>query len=324
MFQKQLLIAVLGIVFSTTAFSQRVLPADNRVDIWPSIPFIRGADLCQYRDAYGQTRSESMQKMVRLAKDLMSAGAYGSEAFEMLIGFNELYERNQALATRGQYLDVTLESTLKSYLDKFYRDIRPLEKKMSFTHVNDILSVVRAAMNGQRDGNLSDEQLERLDYIAYGTYTLAPNCRGDIQVTIHLIGKDGVSESFLAHGRPETVMSQIASDLFTKFQRTQFPSTIRVGRTNLTLVGALNGSVDKTHSPQLAVQACDMLDARLPNQLELELLDARGDWSGGVSLNDKTWAMPNGKIYAPYLRNPTPVRNPWEVNAKEFYYYCVR
>lgn len=324
MIQKKLLLAMLAIIFSTAALSQTVLPADNRVDIWPSIPFIRGADLCNYRNAYGQTRSEYMQEMVGLAKDLMSGGAYGTEALDMLKGFNELYDRNQALATRGQYLDVTLESTLKGYLDKFYRNLRPLEKKMSFTHVNDLLSVVRAAMNGQRDGYLTDEQLERLDYIAYGTYALAPNCRGDIQVTIHLIGKDGVSESFLASGRPENVMSQIASELFEKFQRTQFPSTIRVGRNNLTLVGALNGSVDKTHSPQLAVQACEMLDARLPNQLELELLDARGDWSGGVSLNNQTWAMPNGKIYAPYLRNPTPVRNPWEVNAKEFYYYCVR
>lgn len=298
--------------------------ADQRIDIWPSIPFIRGADLCNYRDAYGQTRSEYMQQMVGHARNLMSAGAYGSEALEMLVGFNQLYDRNQAIATRGQYLDVTLESTLKGYLDQYYRDLRPLEKKISFTHVGDILSVVRAAMNGQRDGSLTYEQLDRLDYIAYGTYALAPNCRGDIQVTLHLIGKDGASESFIGRGRPEIVMSQIASELFTRFQRTQFPSTVRIGNRMLTLVGGLNGSVDRVHSPRLAQQACETLDARLPNQTELELLDARGDWSGGVSLNNETWAMPNGKIYAPYLRNPTPVRDPWQVNAKVFLYYCVR
>lgn len=320
---KKTLFLGLALLLSITQVKAN-LNAASRIDIWPSIPFIRGADLCSYRDAYGQTRSEYMHQMVGLAKDLMSYGAYGSEALDMLVGFNQLYERNQAYATRGQYLDVTLESTLKSYIDQYYRDLRPLEKKLSFTHVGDIMSVVRSAMAGQRDGSLTSEQLNRLDYIAYGTYALAPNCRGDIQVTLHLIGKDGVSESFIGQGRPEVVMSQIASELFTRFQRTQFPSTTRIGNRQLTLVGGLNGSVDRVHSPRLAEQACETLDARLPNQMELELLDARGDWSGGVSLNNETWAMPNGKIYAPYLRNPTPVRDPWQVNAKVFLYYCVR
>lgn len=297
---------------------------DERIDIWPSIPFVSGADLCKYHDAYGQTRSEYMNAIVRNAEDLMYAGAYGPEALDMLVEFNRLYDQNQALATRGKGLAVTLESTLKTYIDQYYRKLRPSFKRLSFRHMGELLNLIQTASRGQRDGQLTRHQLEKLDFIAYGTYALAPNCRGDIQVTLHLVGKDGRSESYVGRGKPSVVMSQIASEIFTQFQRTQFPTTVRMGQSTLELIGGMNGSVDKAQSPHNAQRACRQLGGRLPNQSELEMLDARGDWSGGVSINDKTWAMPNGRVYAPYLRNPTPVRNPWEVNAKEFYYYCVR
>lgn len=301
------------------------LPKDGRIDIWPTIPFVRGADLCKYLDAYGQTRNEYMDGMVQRAKSLMEGGAKGKEALQLLVEFNSLYDRNQAIATQHQYMDVTLEATLKSYLDSYYRNLKPKDKKVSFTHVNDIYSVIRATNNGQRDGYLNDTMLAKLDYIAYGTYALAPTCRGDIQVTIHMIGKNGKSESFVATGNPQTVMSQIATEIFEKYQRTQFNNgTIRIGKKQLQLVGALNGTVGTVSSPELAEEACDTLDARLPTRLEMELLDSYGDWSGGVTLGEKAWAYPGGKVYHPLLRNPTPIREKWEVNDDEFLYYCVR
>lgn len=311
------------LLLGSLLLSSVVLADDGRTDIWPSIPFIRGADLCKYRDAYGSTRSEYMQDMVRNASDLMQSGALGNEALDMLVAFNGLYDRNQALATRGYGLSVSLEATLKGFVDSYHRKLRPKKKKLSFTHTNDLVSIIRSASNGQRPG-ISDDMINKLDYIAYGTYTLAPNCRGKIQVTIHLVGRDGRSESFVATGKPETVMSQIASELYTLFQRTQFPSKVRVGNRTLTLVGGLNGSVDETSSPDMAAQACRTLDARLPNRMEIELIDTYGDWSGGVGLGDAVWAMPYGKVYHPGLMNPSPVRNTWEVNAKRFKYYCVR
>ncbi len=306
------------------AFSAHPIPADNRVDIWPTIPFIRGADLCKYQDAYGQTRSEYMNKMVGAAERLLAQFATGKEALDLLVTFNSLYDQNQAIAVRNQYLDVTLESTLKAYLDQFYRQINPKTKKISFNHVNDILSIVNSARQGLREGYLDEALLEKLDFVAYGSYALAPNCQGDIQVTVHLIGRDGLTESYVASGRPETVMSKIAADIFTDFQRTQFPSDLKIGSKNLTLIGAFNGSVDKVSDPKLAEEVCSTLDARLPTAIELDLINAYGDWSGGVSLNDKVWALNNNKVFAPHLRNPTPVREKWEVNADEYYFYCVK
>lgn len=316
--------SALKFLFLFVATLPAMATAVERVNIWPTIPFVRGADLCRYKDAYGQTRTDYMSKMVKLASELMKEGAKGKEALALLTTFNQMYDQNLALATQHQYMDVTLESTLKAYVSDYYRSLRPRVQKISFNQVNDVLSIVRAASQGQRDGYLDANLVSKLDYIAYGTYAFAPNCAGDIQVTIHLVGRNGDQKSYLGQGQPSVVMSQIASKIFEEFQRTQFPSKVKVGKKILNLVGGMNGSVDRAPSVNIAKLACDTLDARLPNEFELEILNTYGDWSGGVSLNDQIWALPSGMVFAPMLRNPSPVRHTWEVNATEFLYYCVQ
>ena len=267
-----------------------------------------------------------MDKMVGFAKDLMGAGAKGKEVLPMLTGFNKMYDQNLAAANQYKYMEVTLESTLKSYVSDYYRNLRPRVQRFSFTRVNDILSVVTAAANGQRDGYLDQNLVNKLDYIGYGTYALAPNCQGDIQVTLHLTGRDGEELSYIGHGQPAVVMSQIASRMFEDFQRTKFPSKLKVGAKTLTLLGAMNGSVEKTFSVKNADRACETLGGRLPTGTELEIIDSYGDWNGGVSINDAIWALGRGYVYAPHLRNPTPIRSESEVNTRDegVSYYCVQ
>lgn len=296
----------------------------NTANIWPTIPFVRGADLCRYADAYGQTRTQYVQEMTSLASQLMWVGAGGREALGLLTQFNEMYDRNLAIATSNNYLDVTLESTLKAYVDQMYRDLRPRNKNISFTNVNNILSIVRSANQGLREGYLDADLLQDLDFIAYGTYAFAPNCQGDIQVTLHLIGRDDETRSYVGTGKPGQVMQVIAARLFEDFQRTHFPSKLKLGPKVISLIGGMNGSVDQAASPKLAEEFCQVLGARLPTAMELEISNGYGDWSGGVSFGDKVWALANGKVFAPQLRNPTPIREQWEVNDKEFYYYCVK
>jgi hypothetical protein len=321
----RLLALTSSLVLSAVSMAGATIPKDGRVDIWPTIPFVRGADLCAYKDAYGQSRSEYMNSMISQAKSLLGAGAKGKEALELMVNFSNMYDHNKAIAMSNPYLyDVTLESTLKAYVDDYYRSLKPKTQRLSFTHVNDIQSIVNAARNGMRDGWLDQNILNKLDYIAYGTYTLSPDCRSSILVTIHMIGRNGQSINYQAQGDPATVMSQIASRMFEDFQRTQFPSILKIGNKNITLVGGLNGTVDTVPDPSLAEDACSTLDARLPTQKELELISMYGDWNGGVSVKEGTWAMPDGKVFADRLRNPTPVREKWEVNADEFLYYCVR
>ncbi|MCE3009526.1 MAG: hypothetical protein LW875_02800 [Proteobacteria bacterium] len=298
--------------------------ASQRANIWPTIPFIRGADLCAYKDTYSQARSEYLQSMVQAATRLMGDGAYGAEALKMLISFNALYERNLAYATRGNGLDITLESSLKSYVDLTYRNLRPLKQNISFQHLTPMLEVIRSAGQGQRDSSVDLKRLNELDYMAYGTYSLAPNCQGDVFVTLHLIGKNSQSISFMASGRLESVMSKITSQLFETFQRTRFPSTLKIGKSNLTLIGGLMGDISTAKNPTIAELSCQTLNARLPSEMEYNLIDSYGSWSGGVSLDGHTWAMSSGNVFAPHLRNPTPVRQFWEVNDQEILYFCVQ
>lgn len=299
------------LVLAITVFSLAVnaIPQKEQIGIWPTIPFVRGADLCAYKDAYDTTRTGYMFQMVSLAKQLMYSGARGKEAVSMLTSFNSLYDHNMAIANQYRNMEVTLEATLKSYVSDYYRDLRPRVQRFSFTRLSDI-----------SDPNLAD----KLDYIGHGTYSFAPNCQGDILVTLHLQGREGEEISYIGQGAPAVVMSQIASRMFEDFQRTKFPSTLKVGKKFLTLIGAMNGSVEKTFSVKNAAQACDTLGGRLPTGTELEIIDSYGDWNGGVSINDAIWAISGGYVYAPHLQNPSPVRLESELNPGEKSYYCVQ
>lgn len=287
-------------------------------NIWPQIPFTRTADLCRYQNAYGSSRTQYVSQMATMAQDLMMMGSFGYEAQELLQAFEDRYHQNQMLASRGNHFDKLFESTFVSYIDGYYRELKPRFKKINFR------GLTALEQRNHPDQNVFEALIGKLDYIAHGSYALAPNCNGNVQVTLTLVGRGGVQESFVGTGRPEYVMSAIASQVFTRFQRTSFPATIQIGSRELTLVGGLNGSVDRALSPELAEQACKALGARLPNQFELEMAHSYGDWSGGVSLGTQVWAMPAGMVYHPQLQNPSPVRQRWEVNAETFLYYCVR
>ncbi|MEH0860916.1 MULTISPECIES: hypothetical protein [Halobacteriovorax] len=292
--------------------------------LWASIPFIRGADLCAYKQAYSQTRSEYMREMTGLASQLMQSGAKGDEALDLLVTFDALYDKNVRLATQYKYMDVTLENTLKAYFDSYYRNFPVVNRKLEFVHMNNIRYIMDSINNGQRPGWIPNNAGALVDYMAYGSYSYAPNCRGGIQVTLTLVSSDGSTKTYQGQGQPSVVMSQIASTMFEDFQRTKFPATVQIGRRNLTIVGTHNGSVGRATSMRQAERACDNIYARLPNANELEAIDAYGDWNGGVSIGQTVWAISGGKVYHPGLMNPTPVRNPWSVNTKVYSYYCVR
>tara|TARA_B100001971_G_scaffold37960_1_gene33002 strand:- start:45856 stop:46794 length:939 start_codon:yes stop_codon:yes gene_type:complete len=308
----------------TLLFLLSTLASAKRLDFWPTIPFIRGADLCQYQNAYGQTRSEYMQEMVGLASQLMYSGAYGSEALDMLVTFQSLYERNISLAQRGRYLDVTLENTFRAYMDQYYRDLKPREKVISFTHIAPLVSIVRALSNNQRIGITREDLIGDLDYMIYGSYSYAPSCRGDILVTLTIVGKDGVTKNYVGQGKPNVVMSQIASKMFEDFQRTKFPSTISMGARNLTILGDLNGEVGKVQHPRIAKMNCEMLGARLPSVREYHIINSYGSWSGGVSLGNQAnkWALSADDLFIP--ESNRTVWSTSSVNDRSCYYICVK
>lgn len=283
---------------------------DKSFRIWPSIPFVRGADLCAYKNAYDSTRSEYMSKMVSLASELMYMGSYGAEAAAMLKKFNDLYDQNRRIGTYG--LDVTLENTFKAYLDQVYRQTRPRTKKLVFFNPGETSQVLNGGKN-----------IEDLGYIMHGTYSYAPNCAGDILVTLSVMNRNSEIETFQANGTPQIVMGYLAEEVFKHYQKTQFPSTISNGGKSLTIIGALNGDVAQVVGTRAAVAACDSLQARLPTEQEYMILEAYGAWDGGLDLGRTPWAMDRGYVFHPVMRNPSPVFPETNLNDKTFNYVCV-
>ena len=238
-------------------------------------------------------------------------GSYGAEAAAMLKKFNDLYDQNRRVGTYG--LDVTLENTFKAYLDQVYRQTHPRTKKLVFFNPGDASS----ALNGGKN-------IEDLGYIMHGTYSYAPNCAGDILVTLSVMNRNAEIETFQANGTPQTVMGYLAEQVFKRYQGTQFPIVINNAGKALTVLGALNGDVAQVVGTRAAVLACESLQARLPTEKEYMILEAYGAWDGGLDLGRTPWAMDRGYVFHPVMRNPSPVFPETQLNDRVFNYVCVK
>ncbi len=304
--------------------SSWTVSASSPLSLWPTVPFIRGQDLCQFQDAYGKTRNELSLDMAHRLKDLFGAGLASSDAVGILRSIDGLIDKDRRMATSGLGMDVTLEASLKAAIDGLYRKINPKEKKLLFVNPAPLLDLLRDLRTEKRQGSLNLSQLAKMSGFAWGTYAYSPGCRGDILATIHVELANGSNSSFLAQGAPESVMASIGTQMFEYFQRTQFPSVVRMGSKSLTLVGAPGSPIGVAPSPAIAQSACALSQARLPLVEEYEFISALGDWNGGVSLDHQLWALADSHILAPDLRNPSPIRHPEDVNSTEIYYYCVK
>lgn len=289
-------------------------------NLWPKIPFnIVGANLCEYRSAYSQTRSQYIAEMVNHAENLLYAGDFNPT--RTLMGFNRMYERNLSYARKG--LGVTLEATFKAYLDSFYRKLSPRVRKLDLKYLSRLDAIINTAIRTNQSISISREQAKKIDLFAFGTYSMSPNCNGNLIVTLSIINKDGLTKEYIGSGPPSTVMSQVASRVFEDFQRTNFPSEIRIGNQVKTLIGGLNGAIDSTMYLEEAEGICESLGARLPNSKEYKVINSYGSWSGGITLGRKIWAMKFPNVFVPYFQR-APVRSYSQVNDKKYYYTCIK
>jgi len=292
--------------------------------LWPSIPFIRGADLCQYQDAYSRSRSSLMREMSAQVKDLVFLGATAEEALVPLVVIDGLITKNRALAAGGPGWDVTLEAAIKSSLDQMMREASPRVRKIGFYNPASLVELLSNLREQRQRGALDSRMLGRVSGVAWGTYTFASGCKGDIFLTVHIELRSGETFSFSGSGLPETAAYMVASRMFTAFQTTRFPSEVLLGSKKITLMGTPGGPVTHTPTPADGERACASMSARLPSAEEYEQLSLLGDWSGGVSLKHDVWVLANGKVLAPDLRNPSPIRSVDEVRGQDLHFYCVR
>lgn len=292
--------------------------------LWPTIPFVRGQDLCQYQDAYSRSRSALMREMSAQVKELVFLGATPEEALVPLVVIDSLISKNRALAAGGPGWDVTLEAAIKASLDQMMREASPRVRRIGFFNPGSLVDLLNNLREQRQRGPLDSRLLSRVSGVAWGTYSFASGCRGEILLTLHVELRSGETFSFSGSGLPETAAHMVASRLFTAFQTTRFPSEVLIGSKKITLVGTPAGPVVHTPTPAEGERACAAMNARLPTADEYEQLSLLGDWSGGVSLKHDIWALAGGKVLAPYLRNPSPVRGADEVRGQDLHFYCVR
>ncbi len=298
--------------------------AARPIQIWPTIPFVRGKDLCQYQENYAKTKNEQSKDMLQNVVALIREGAKEAVAFGIVQAMDDMENANRAQANAGMGMDVLLEGSFKATLDAYYRDLQPGQRKIAFFNPMPLAQLVRGLRDQKRQGYLDDKLVRDLYGIFWGTYSFAQACNGQVLVTMHLEGKDGTTRSFQAQGLPQSVMQSVAGQVFDYFQKTKFPSKVVVGNRSLELLGAPGMPVAHTAGPAAAERACSNRNARLPTVAELEYLAALGDYNGGVSLRSDVWALPGGMVYAPDLPNPSPVRSAEEVRGPDLHFYCVR
>lgn len=305
------------------AGAKSALPAV--VYIWPQIPFVRGKDLCQYHDAYGRTKSEQMAELTQSVRGLIREGIESRHMVNLLNVMEDQINDQRRIAGSSPGMDVMLAGSVKASLDRVYRERSPQVRKFAFFNTAPLNELLRLMRDPQKQVAWDPKLMRSLSGVAYGTYSYAPSCRGDLVVTLHIDLTCGNTYHFQAQGFPEQVMQNIGQQIFETFQQTQFPSKVKIGGKHLELLGSPGASIGRAPSPRSAEMACKGIQARLPTAEEYEYLSNLGDWNGGVTCSrNKLWAMENNKVMAPDLPNPSPVRSVSEFPGQEFSYYCVR
>lgn len=292
--------------------------------IWPTVPFIRGQDLCSYQDAYGRSGAELQAAMSRELRLMLQLGADPVQATQALSTLDELTAQLRQRATSGMGMDVLLEGTFKASMDQLYRDAQPRQRNVGFFNPASLQDQVRELREQKRQGYLDTRQLKDLNAIAWGTYAYAPQCKGDLVVTLHIQTLCGETFNYQGRGQPAAVMQGIANQVFSQFQMTRFPSKVRIGNRTLELLGAPSGSIGLAPSTEIAQAACLSMQARLPTVEEYQYLEALGNWNGGVCISRGYWALADRKIISLELMKPSPVRSADEIHSNEIRYYCVR
>ena len=98
-----LLLALVG----EAALAQAARP----IQIWPTIPFVRGKDLCQYQENYAKTKNEQSKDMLQNVVALIREGAKEALAFGIVQAMDDMENANRAQANAGLGMDVLLEGS---------------------------------------------------------------------------------------------------------------------------------------------------------------------------------------------------------------------
>ena len=292
--------------------------------LWPTVPFVRGQDLCQFTDAYGLGKRQQTGAMIGQLERLLAAGIEQDRAVEALESIDQIIERDRREARRGDGIDLMLEGSFKASLEEIYTRTAPETRILQFLNPATLDQALAQVRKSSSERTASAASLNAVDAFAWGTYAYAPSCSANLYVTLHVQERCGRIASFQAVGRPERVMGEIAAKVFGSYQATHFPTELAVKSGKVTLVSPAGQWVAEAATIEQAAKACAAMGARLPSADEYELMDVRGDWNGGICTQGRYWALEGARILAPELTNPSPIRRETEISTDKVFFYCVR
>lgn len=273
----------LAISLSSVAFATEKTPKR----VYPNIRFMQAADLPAFNEAYSKTLEEQRSIYVGQAKSLMQAGAMGSEAAKMLMSFDAHILKLRERSKVG--LSQSLEARFKAQLDALYRQYQPPVQYLQFTNNKD---------NGLYEAFI------------YGSYTIKnQGGRPGILATVTLVDIfTGEEKSYEAYGNETQAASILARMVFDDHQRTTLPTTVKIGRKQLTVLSHFNIELQNGYRNamkdlyQSALTSCESQNARLITEEDLRALTALGDYRGGITIarNDGQrsyfWAVQGGQV----------------------------
>lgn len=168
----------------------------DKITLWPTILFIKAQDLCQYQDAYSSSRSESINKASHQIAQMISSGVDSQSAASILYTLDGLVDKNRELATKGKRMDVLLESSLKAYVDLDTTGLNLENTRLQFASQASVDQFLSALRENRRLENFGSVDLLAVKGFVWGTYSYAPNCQGDLWVTVHVQLPKNESVSF--------------------------------------------------------------------------------------------------------------------------------
>lgn len=333
------------LILAALVMSAPLLASAKTEYIWVSIPSLRGADLCNFKDVYSNTRSEYTKEMIKRSSELLEKGATGEQVLVLLKEFDSLYDKHREETINS--MDLTLEFLIKGNLDNHFASFNPRERKIQFRSPEEMTLFIQMLMRNQRPEYVLAEYKKKIDYLAYGSYSIADNCRSGIHFSLSLVNtKNGNVITFNAIGTPDQVTNQIAGKLFDHFQKTRFPSTIKnADGSKLTIIGTPSNNLRKKVRWAVGDSSCKNSGGRLPTADEIRVIHSYGDYAGGITIDNHNFPGHKGDLtflihepnsaYINYdddivendvfiIKNDQAVKNISQLNAKTHYFFCVK
>lgn len=300
----------------------------NTKYLWSRIPFFQGADFVTFKEMYSKSRRNLRREYIQEAVELMYAGAYGIEALEMVLAFD------QQVTWLREYskvrMDKSIEAIFRAELNNLTVLHRPSQNSLQFRHVNQAHDIIYRASNSVQPGFLLPEHQKYIHFVAFGTYTTTSK---GLLLTFHLVNvHTGVEFNFSAEGIPTKASKILAKKVFDLFYKTHLPATLKLesGRRIHILwkdVIESTNSAPFKHTWEDAHYHCADLGGRLANKRELNSISRAGNYRGGLEINarlkaDYYWAIPNKRIFSSFNRD---VKNVHFTNGHRFLnYICVK